>query len=87
MAALALLAGLGGDGVDDGLAGRHVFVDEGEDFGLHVRPGRGCVFGYGDVIRAEEDAGYAVDVEELRGERGGVRWRECGAWVQVLEEG
>jgi hypothetical protein len=87
LATLALLAGFCGDGVDDGLAGCHIFVDEGEDLGLNVAPGCGCVFGYGDVVGAEEDAGYAINVEELGGEGRWVGWCEGGSRVQVFEEG
>lgn len=86
LTALALLTSFCGDGVDDGLARGHVFVDEGEDLGLDVRPGGGRVLCNGDVVGAEEDAGYAVNVEELGGERGWM-WRGEGrAGVEVFEE-
>tara|TARA_R110002003_G_scaffold191_20_gene14886 strand:- start:27744 stop:27911 length:168 start_codon:yes stop_codon:yes gene_type:complete len=52
-----------------------------------VRPGCGAVLGDGDVVDAEEDGGYAVDVEELGGERGRMGWGERGAWVEVFEVG
>jgi len=68
------------------LARGHVFVDEGEDLRLDVRPGGGRVLCNGDVVGAEEDAGYAVNVEELGGERGWM-WRGEGrAGVEVFEE-
>jgi hypothetical protein len=69
------------------LAAGHVFVDDGEDFGLDVCPGCGAVLGDGDVVDAEEDGGYAVDVEELGGERRRMGWGERGAWVEVFEVG
>lgn len=82
----ALVVGVG-HGVDDGLARRHELADEGEDLGLDVRPRRRAVLGYRDVVCAEENGGYAVDVEEGRGERGGVRRRERRARREVLEGG
>jgi hypothetical protein len=69
------------------VAGGHGFVYEGEDFGFYVCPGCGRVFCYGDVVEAEEDGGYAVDVEELGGEGRGVRGCERGARGKVFEEG
>jgi hypothetical protein len=87
LTALALLTGFCGNSVDNGLARGHVFVDEGEDLGLDVAPRCGRVLGHGNVVGAEEDAGYAVDVKELGGEGRGVRWGEGGAGIEVFEEG
>ena len=69
------------------MARRHVFADEGEDFWVDVRPRCGAIFGYGDVVKAEEDGGYAVDVEEGCGERRRVRWGEGGARRKVFKGG
>jgi hypothetical protein len=85
--ALALLVAFVCDCVDNGRPRGQDFVDDGEDFGLDVCPGRGGVFGHGDVVNPQEDGSYAVDVEELRSERGGMWGCEGRAWAEVFEEG
>jgi hypothetical protein len=80
-AALALLVAFVCDRVYERLSGCHKFVDNGEYFGLDMRPGCGAVFRHCDVVQPKEDRGYAIDVEELGGERGGMWWRTGGTWV------
>jgi hypothetical protein len=73
---LALLVALVGDCVDERLTGCQEFIDDGEDFWLDMCPWCGAVFGNGNVVETEEDGGYAVNVEELSGERGRMWWRK-----------
>ena len=73
--------------VDDRLAGADGLGDERKHLGPDVRPVGVGGLGDGDEVLAVEDGGHAVDVHELRGERGGVRRRDGRARVEVLDEG
>lgn len=51
-----------------------------------MRPIRVAGFGDGDEIRAIEDSGDAIDIEELGGQRRRVRGCEGRAWREVFYE-
>lgn len=51
-----------------------------------MRPLRVAGFGHGDEIRAVEDGGDTLDIEELGCERGRVWWSERGARGEVFKE-
>lgn len=72
--------------VDDRLPGRDGLGDEREDLGADVRPVGVGVLGHGDKVSAVEHSLHAVNVHELRGQRGRVRGRDGAPRVEVLDE-
>lgn len=71
---------------DDGLARGDGLGDEGKDLRADVGPVGVAGLCDGDEVGAVEDGGDAVNVHELGGERRGVRRRDGGARVEVLDE-
>lgn len=73
--------------VDQRLPRRHGLGDERKDLGPDVRPVGVGGLGHGDEVGAVEDGRDAVDVHELRGERGRIGGRDGRARRHVLDEG
>jgi hypothetical protein len=74
------------DHVDDSLAAGDGLCDESKDLRPNMRPIHIRRFCDCDEIAAVEDAGYSINVHELRGQWRGMRRRDCRARIHVLDE-